>query len=86
MVVNILVYIEGSKNIERMAEVNVSRNGHVTLEDREEVCRTDYRVNVDHRHNPVSILINVRLHNPQAIVGVRFVEHFGKAVDECTRK
>ena len=84
MVVNVFVDIESCKDVKSVAKVNVSWDGSITLEYREEVCGPDYRVDMDHRHNPVTVGVNVGLHNPHPVVGIRFVECFGKLVNECT--
>ena len=83
MVVDVFVDIECCKDIKSVAKVNISWNGGITFEDREEVCGTDYGVNVYHRHNLVTVGVAVRLYNPHPIVRIRFVECFGELVNKC---
>ena len=84
MVVDILIYIEGCKDVKCMTEVCLLRNGHITPEDREEVCGMNYGVNVDNGHHPISIGIEIGFNNPHAIVRVGVTEGFAEVVDKCT--
>ena len=72
MIVNVFVDIESCKDIKRVAKVEISWNGCVILEDREEVHAADYRINVDHGHDPISATVEIRFYNPHPIVGVQF--------------
>lgn len=86
MVVNILVYIEGSENVKRVAEVSFPWDSCVAPEDWEKVCSTNYGVNMDHRHNPIPVNIKIRFNDPHAVVGVWVVEGFTKVMDKRARK
>jgi hypothetical protein len=44
----------------------------------------DDGVSVDDRHDPVLVVIVIRLHNPHAIVGVGVVERFVEVMDKRT--
>ena len=70
MVINILINIKGFEDIECVAKIYAPGNGHITAEDQEEVRGTDDRVNMDHRHNSVSIVIDIGLDGPHPIVGI----------------
>ena len=69
MVVNILIHIECCEDVECVAKVYLSRNSDITAKDREKVYGTDHRVNVNNRHNLVTIVVEVRLNYPHAVVG-----------------
>ena len=84
MVIDVFVDIEGSKNIESVAEVNISWNGCIIAEDREEVCGANDGVNMYHRHSSVPVVVDIGLDNPQSIVRIGLVECFGKPVNKCT--
>ena len=84
MVVNMFVDIKGCKNVESVAEVNISWNGCVTTEDREEVCSMDDGVGVYHGHGSVPVVVNIGLDNPQSIVRIGLVKCLGKPVNEHT--
>ena len=74
VVINILVNIEGCENVERVAKVNIPRDGCITSEDREKVRATNYTVDMDHRHDAVPGPIDIRLDNPHPVVWVGLVE------------
>jgi len=86
MIVNVLVYIVGRKDVKRVAKVNFPRNDSIAFENRKKVCGTKYGVHMDNGHDPVSITVNIRLDNPHTIVGVRVIKRFAEVVDEGTRK
>ena len=83
VVVSVFIDIERFKNIKRVAEVDISWNRRIALEDWEEVHSADYRVNVDHGHNSIPIAVSIGFYNPHPIVRIWFVERPGKVVDEC---
>ena len=74
MVVNILVHIERFKYVKSLAKVNISRNGNISCEDREKVCAADHRIDMNNRHEPISIAIKFGLNNPHAVVRIRVTE------------
>lgn len=84
VVIDILVYIESREDIERVTEVNLPRNNHVTSENWEEVCGTDYSVHMNDRHDPIHVAIEIRFHDPHAVVRVRVVKGFAEAMDKRT--
>ena len=84
MVVNIFVYIEGCEDIEGVAEVDFPWNGCIPLEDWEEVRSMDDGINMNNRHNPVMVAVEIRFNYPHAVVGIGVVEGFAKLVDEGT--
>ena len=83
VVIDVLVYVEGCKDVKCVAEVNLPWNGYITSKDREEVSSTDYRVHVYNGHNPILVVVEIGFDNPHAVVGVGVVERFGKLVDKC---
>ena len=86
MVVNILVYIEGRKDVERVAEVSFPGNGRITSEDWEKVCGTNYGVKMDDRHHPIPVNIKIGFNDPHAVVRIRVIKGFAKVMDKCARK
>ena len=74
MVVDVLVNIEGCENIKSVAKVHVPRNGRVTSEDREEVCGAHDTVNMDHGHDSVAVIIDIRLDDPHPVVWIGLIE------------
>ena len=86
MVVNVLIYIVGRKDIERVSKVYLPRNNRITSEDWEKVCSTDYGVQVNDRHNPISVAIKIGLDNPHPVIRVRVLEGFAKVMDKSARK
>jgi len=86
MVIDVLVYIEGSKDVERVAEVYLPRNSCITFKDWEKVSGTDNRVHMYDGHNPILFVVEIGFDNPHPVVRVRVVEGFGKLVNERTRK
>lgn len=86
MVVNIFIHIESSEDIKRVTEVYLPRNDCIISKDWEKVCGTDNGVDVDDRHDPILVAVDIGLDYPHAIVGVRVFEGFAKLMDECARK
>jgi hypothetical protein len=86
MVVYILVYIKRGEDVECMAEVYFPRNGCVTSKNWEKMCTTDNGVDVDNRHDPIVVAVEIGLNYPHSIVGVRVVKGFVEFVDERARK
>ena len=86
VVIDILVYIEGSENIKRVAEVNFPWNNCIASENWEEVCGADYRVHMYNGHDPICVAIEVRFNDPHTVVGVRVIEGFAEAMNKRTRK
>ena len=84
MIVNILIYIEGCKDIERVAEIHLPWNGYVTTEDGEKVSGPDNGVNVDNRHDSIPVSIETGLNDPHAIVGVRVIKSLAEVVSKST--
>ena len=84
VVVNVFVDIESCKDVKRVAKVDISWNGCITLEDREEMHRADDRVDVHDRHDSIPVIVDIGLYDPHAVVGVRFVERLGKVVNQRT--
>ena len=84
VVVNILVYIEGCENVERVAEVYLSRNNCVASEDGEKVCSADDGVHIDNGHDAICVAIEIGLYNPHTVVGVGVVEGFAEMMDKRT--
>lgn len=82
MVINILVHIESCKDIERVAEIYLSRNSGVTPEHWEKVRGTYHRVNMNDGHDPISVLVEIGLDNPHPAVRVGVVEGLGELMDE----
>jgi hypothetical protein len=86
MVVNVLVHIESFENVKRVAEVYLPRNSGITSEDWNKVHGTDDRINVNDAHDPIPVVVKVRLDNPHAGVWVRIIKRFAEVVDKCARK
>ena len=84
MVVNIPVYVEGGKDIKRVAIVNVPWDDIRIFEDREEVCGTNNGIDVNDGHDAVPVAVEIRFHNPHTVVGVRVTIGLAILVDECT--
>ena len=86
MVVNILIHVECCEDVKCVAEVYLSRNSDIAAKDREKVYGADNGVDVNDRHNPVTIVVEVRLNYPHAVVGVGLVKGLAELVDERTRE
>ena len=84
MVVNIPVYVEGSKGVECVAIVNVPWNIRITSEDWEKVHSTNNGINMNNRHDAVPVVVKIRFNNPHTIVRVWVVVGFAKIVNKCT--
>lgn len=69
-----------------MTEVYLPWNGGIDSEDWEKVCATNYGVNMNDRHDPIPVGVEIRFDNPHAVVRVWVIERFAKVVDERTRK
>lgn len=83
MVVDKLVHIEGGEDIERVAEVYFPWDSCIMAKDREKVCTTDDRVDVDDGHYSIAIAIDIWLNDPHVVVGIRVIEGFGKKMNKC---
>ena len=86
MVVNILIHIECCEDVKCVAEVYLSRNSDIAVKDREKVYGMDNGVDMNNRHNLVTIVIEVRLNSPHAIVWVGLVKGLAELVDERTQE
>lgn len=83
MVVNVLVYIEGRKDVKGVAKVDLPWNGCIAFEDREEVGSADHGVYMYNGHDPISVDVMIRFNDPHTIIRVRVVKRFAKLVNEC---
>lgn len=83
VVVNVLIYIEGGKDVESVAKVDLPWNGYISFEDWKKMSTTDYGVQVHNRHDSIFITVVIGFNDPHPIVGVRVVKGFVKFVDKC---
>ena len=83
MVVDILVYVEGCKDVECVAEVDFPRNSYITSKDWEKVSGTDHGVDVHDRHDPILASIGIGFNDPHTVVGVGVIEGFAEVMNEC---
>ena len=86
MVIDVLVYTEGCKDIECVTEVNLPWDSYIASKDWEKVSGMDYGVHMYDRHDPIPAGVEIGFDNPHAIVGIRVIKGFAKLVDERTRK
>ena len=84
MVVDILIYIEGSEYFKSVCKVYLTWNQCIAFENWQEVRSADHQVKVNNGHDPVPFTIKVRLNDPHACVRVRVVKGFTEVVDKGT--
>ena len=76
MVVDVLIYIEGGKDIECITKVDLPRNSCIAFEDREEVSCANYGVHMDNGHDTVPISVKIGFDYPHTVIGVGVIEGF----------
>ena len=83
MVVYVFIFIEGSKDVECVAEANLPWNSYIASEDWKKMSGTDYGINMHNRHDSIFVAVEIRLDNPHAVVRVGIIERFVKFVEKC---
>ena len=65
-----------------MRKVDLPWDYCIVSKDWEKVCSMDYQVQMDERHDPVPIAIEIGFNNPHTIVRIRIIEGSAKVMDK----
>jgi len=82
VVIYILIQVEGPEDVKRVGEVDFPWDRSSVLENRQQMCGADDGINVHDGHDPVAVVVVVRLENPQVVVWVWIGEALAEFVDE----
>ena len=84
VIIDILIYIEGREDVERVRKVNFPWDSRITCKDWEEVSGAYDRVHMYNGHDPVPVAVEIGFDNPHTVVRVGAVKGFTKFMNKRT--